>query len=219
VPTHYQRLGVRPSASTEEIRVAYRSLARRLHPDRLGDASGPERALAERRMREVNEAWSVLSDPARRRAYDLERSGGTGPGSGPARRGPARGPAAGPGRVVPAAEASDDDLVDVAPVLHGPAATLARHLPWLVLVVVLGIIFVATAYAGGGSGDAPTATTAVAEGTCIDLAAGPVTTPVDCAGPHDLRIVARVDAPESCPVGTEARRFAADGLVDCVAET
>lgn len=214
--SHYQRLGVRPSASTEELRAAYRALAQRLHPDRLGDASAPERALAERRMREVNEAWSVLSDPARRRAYDLEREASARRSTVAGR--PRTGPA-GHGPLVPSPEA-DDDLVDVAPELHGPAATLARHLPWVALVVVLGVIFVATAYAGGGrngtgSGTAAT-TTALAVGSCLDLAAGPVVTPVDCAGPHDLRIVARVGPSEPCPDATQPRRLAADGLVDCV---
>ena len=41
-----------------------------LHPDRLVDASDAERRLAERRMREVNVAWTTLSDPARRTDYD-----------------------------------------------------------------------------------------------------------------------------------------------------
>lgn len=60
--THYEVLGVAPSASAEEVRGAYVALARALHPDRAhGDA---------RRMQEVNEAWRVLRDPAARQAYD-----------------------------------------------------------------------------------------------------------------------------------------------------
>lgn len=61
-PTHYERLGVAPDASPGEIRAAYRRLARTHHPDAGGGAHGE--------MAAVNEAWRVLSDPARRAAYD-----------------------------------------------------------------------------------------------------------------------------------------------------
>ncbi|MDQ2651140.1 MAG: J domain-containing protein [Actinomycetota bacterium] len=60
---HYEVLGVAPDASTTEVRQAYLALARTHHPDRPGgDAE---------RMRQVNEAWAVLGDPARRASYDL----------------------------------------------------------------------------------------------------------------------------------------------------
>lgn len=61
MPTLYDRLGVAPEASTGELREAYVALARRHHPDAGGDAGA---------MRDLNEAWEVLSDPGRRRAYD-----------------------------------------------------------------------------------------------------------------------------------------------------
>ncbi len=54
-------LGVRPDARPEEVRDAYRDLARRHHPDVGGDP-----AL----MQAVNEAWEVLGDAAARRVYD-----------------------------------------------------------------------------------------------------------------------------------------------------
>ena len=62
---HYERLGVGPDATTAQLRTAYRALARRWHPDA---ADAPQDASA--RMVELNEAWSVLSDQYRRRAYD-----------------------------------------------------------------------------------------------------------------------------------------------------
>lgn len=62
--TLYDTLAVGPDASAAEIRAAYRRAARANHPDTQGEASAA-------RMAEVNEAWRVLSDPARRRAYDL----------------------------------------------------------------------------------------------------------------------------------------------------
>jgi curved DNA-binding protein CbpA len=73
----YAVLGVRPGATAEELRRAYLALARRHHPDAHADGGAAARAAAERRMQEVNAAWTVLGDPARRAAYDEgERSGG-----------------------------------------------------------------------------------------------------------------------------------------------
>ena len=69
--THYAVLGVRPDASTDEVRDAFRRLARQHHPDR----SAAERTGADR-MAEINEAYRVLCDPARRAVYDASlRSG------------------------------------------------------------------------------------------------------------------------------------------------
>jgi len=64
----YAVLGVSPLATQEEIRHAYRKLVRRFHPD-----SGSEEASAER-FQEVQEAYQVLGDLARRQAYDRRRA-------------------------------------------------------------------------------------------------------------------------------------------------
>jgi DnaJ-class molecular chaperone len=61
----YSILGVPAAATTEEIRAAYRRLARQYHPDLN---AGPE---AEARMKEINQAYATLSDPQRRRHYDV----------------------------------------------------------------------------------------------------------------------------------------------------
>ncbi len=66
---HYEVLKVAEDASAAEIRRAYVSLARRHHPDFFIDGDAGERLDAERRMRAINEAWSVLGDQDRRRAY------------------------------------------------------------------------------------------------------------------------------------------------------
>lgn len=63
---HYRVLGVAPDASGTEIRRRYRELARRLHPDQSGSGSGDGMAT-------LNEAYRVLSDPARRADYDRSR--------------------------------------------------------------------------------------------------------------------------------------------------
>lgn len=61
---YYQVLGVARDASEAEIKKAWRRLARQHHPDvsKAADASA--------RMQEINEAWDVLKDPAKRAAYD-----------------------------------------------------------------------------------------------------------------------------------------------------
>lgn len=72
-PEHYDELGVAPTASAAEIRAAYVALARQHHPDRLGRRAEEERTRAAARMARVNAAWTVLSDPTKRAAYDARR--------------------------------------------------------------------------------------------------------------------------------------------------
>ena len=78
--SHYEILEVADGAPPEEVRRAYLDLARRLHPDRWVDASPAQRAEAERRMQEVNEAWRVLGNAGRRIAYDQDRTAPPRPG-------------------------------------------------------------------------------------------------------------------------------------------
>jgi curved DNA-binding protein len=61
---YYQTLGVARDASAEDIKKAFRKLARKYHPDVSRERD------AEARMKDVNEAWNVLSDPEKRAAYD-----------------------------------------------------------------------------------------------------------------------------------------------------
>ncbi|NES92147.1 MULTISPECIES: DnaJ C-terminal domain-containing protein [Okeania] len=62
---YYSILGLTKSATAEEIKKAYRKLARKYHPD-----MNPGDKKAEARFKEVNEAYEVLSDPEKRKKYD-----------------------------------------------------------------------------------------------------------------------------------------------------
>ena len=73
----YEALGVSRSAGIDEIKSAYRRLAREHHPD-----ANPGNPAAEARFKEVAVAYEILSDPQRRQQYDTFGSAG-GPGGSP----------------------------------------------------------------------------------------------------------------------------------------
>jgi curved DNA-binding protein CbpA len=60
----YTVLGVPPTASSTQVREAYRRLAKQFHPDRHSDAQATER------MQRINQAWQTLSSPAARARHD-----------------------------------------------------------------------------------------------------------------------------------------------------
>src|SRR5262252_3181717 len=62
---YYAMLGVKKSASQEEVRKAFRKLARKYHPD-----VNPGDKKAEEKFKEISEANDVLSDPKKRKIYD-----------------------------------------------------------------------------------------------------------------------------------------------------
>jgi curved DNA-binding protein CbpA len=64
---HYERLGVSPAAAPDLIKLAYRKKAAFYHPDKNPAAD------AAQRFREVQDAYEVLSDPERKKAYDEYR--------------------------------------------------------------------------------------------------------------------------------------------------
>jgi molecular chaperone DnaJ len=76
---YYEVLGVGRQASAEELKRAFRKIAMDSHPDR-----NPDDPAAAVRFKEASEAYAVLSDPSRRRSYDLFGHAATDFGSGPA---------------------------------------------------------------------------------------------------------------------------------------
>ena len=132
-PTYYEVLGVTSSATHDELRDAYRGQALAQHPDRHAESDTAVAGAAEQRMRAVNEAWQVLSDPVSRAAYDAElvRAGRDD---------------------APASTLDDWDapVVDERWPAERPTSAIAQLLPLLILVGLLLAIAIFTAYAKTG---------------------------------------------------------------------
>eukprot|EP00995_Heteronema_vittatum_P005451 NODE_1857_length_877_cov_550.287440_g916_i2.p1 GENE.NODE_1857_length_877_cov_550.287440_g916_i2~~NODE_1857_length_877_cov_550.287440_g916_i2.p1 ORF type:complete len:281 (-),score=83.10 NODE_1857_length_877_cov_550.287440_g916_i2:35-850(-) len=80
-PDHYKLLGVEQASSADDIKKAYRTLALKYHPDKCAADTPAQKAEAERKFKEVNEAYAILSDATKRQDYD--RQSGVGASCGP----------------------------------------------------------------------------------------------------------------------------------------
>jgi hypothetical protein len=142
-------------------------------------------------MAAVNEAWTVLGDPARRASYDASLARAT----------------------VPVRTVRPDDDVDlVRDEERDDEAADARSfwavaLPWILVLAVLGAIFLFTAYARGfGGGDTPTPPPVdgvIEVGSCVHLNDVARAVEVPCGGPHTGVVGAIVVAGAACPLHTE----------------
>lgn len=174
--THYETLGVSPSAPPEEIRTAYRRRARQFHPDRLAAVPGGDAEWAARRMQEVNEAWRVLSNGEARAAYDRRL-------------------------VAPPAPLADDDERPFHHPADPPGARVGRTLLWVVIAGVLGFIFVFTAFAGG---DDRRQSSPDWVGACVAAQPGIGVVRVPCDEPNQGRVALVVPRQTLCPTGAAA---------------
>ena len=224
MPTHYETLGVPPTASPEEIRRAYRQQARQFHPDRHLQSAPAAAASAASRMADVNHAWAVLSDPATKEHYDLElalvraKAGRpTAPSAGARPASAAPRPSTAPR---PAAPRFHGDEVDVAPDA-GVWAVIFRAVPWLVVIVVLGGIFVFTAFAASHGSGSPSSTEPVvaptaAVGVCIRRVSSTELDLVDCDTANDGHIVDKVSMGKPCPTDARAIYLPDENVYACV---
>jgi curved DNA-binding protein len=76
---YYETLGVSKTASDDEIKSAFRKMARKFHPD---VAKPKDKATAEEKFKQINEAYEVLSDPEKRKKYDQLGANWNQPGGG-----------------------------------------------------------------------------------------------------------------------------------------
>ena len=141
----YRVLNVDPGADAEVIRVAYRVLARRDHPDVSADPA------ASSKMVELNAAFEVLGDAERRAAYDQSRKALAAMTDRPLERPfapPAQGPAAGPtinrqpfgARAAAQSQGQSGTVLEFGRYAGWPLADLARHDPdyleWLARTMI-----------------------------------------------------------------------------------
>ncbi len=181
MPTHYDVLGVDASTSPEDLRRAYVRRARALHPDRQVSADPERAARAARAMQDVNEAWRVLRDPGTRAAYDArlrspERVA-------PPLRAPTSGP---PVRTVP----------------DEPVVRVVRGLPWVAAALVLGAIFVFTAFAGSTSDSDPSPSRWL--GKCVTGSTARQLEEVPCGTAGASRVALVVQRASQCVADTSA---------------
>lgn len=168
-----------PTARDEEVRAAYRRLARLRHPDRTGGDAGPMAAL--------NEAYRVLGDPARRAAYDAERYSGAVPP-------PAARPGPGPGGVPGPPPAHG----------RGPA-----RFPWRLSLVMagLGALVVLVMAAVSRPAGPPAPDNILRAGSCVEVIESDATVfEVVCDGAARFAVRELVPAGDPCPAGTAGYR-------------
>ena len=215
--THYETLGVSPTADVAAIRRAYIAKARVHHPDRHAASTPATQAASARAMRQVNAAWAVLSTSDARRRYDeslrlttREAPRPTAPRATSASPRPAMHTIRAPDADDDGADGRlDDDDVDL--VGHG-----LRFLPAIALFVILFGIFIFTAFAASNAHpDAPVVTVPgeLRAGSCVRAAA--VLTTVPCDRPHDAIIESVVSATSGCPPGNSLY-VTAPGRVACL---
>jgi hypothetical protein len=210
--THYEVLGVAPDASHDEVKRAYTDLALRYHPDRNTFTDDESRELAEYRMREINDAWAVLRNPATRAAYDAALRGERRPRLGERPAAPAKPTAA---EQAPFPNATGD-AADAAPPLRlGPVIFGVVLIACLLLVA-----FVAGVPRSSSENEMRVETRErFAVGSCVLVApseVGLLPVEVPCSTPDASRVVSRVDFPRPCPLGTTLVRVPGENIGLCL---
>ncbi len=220
--SHYDTIGAPEDASASDLRRAYLRRARQLHPDQFANAAPGERSTAERRMQVLNAAWTVLSDPEARRAYDAGRGHAGTQGTGPivSARNEAWRPFDGSDQPPVRAPEPKPVVVDDSAMEIRGVAKLVRPAPLLAIFAVIALTVVLLSLVGGGGSantqpdarPAPTARTGEPLG-CVNLF--PAAEEVPC-GDHDGVVWSVVSAGEPCPDDLEAAYRQGQGGLFCI---
>lgn len=134
---YYAVLGVAPTSEDFVIQAAYRAMMRRYHPDTNKDSDASKRAL------EINEAYAVLSNPAKRAAYDAQRSASN---NKQRNEKPKQGGAESGSRPPPPPPPPRDKAQPEPPAHANKTSASSRWAPWLAtlaIIVVVRMIIVA----------------------------------------------------------------------------
>lgn len=168
---HYDVLGVSPRATSNEIRSAYRRLVRQEHPDVARDANHASIAA-------INEAWNVLSDPAKRRSFDLTLKTPLSASS-------------------QSTSQSTSEVYDT--IVYPPA-----RFPWRSMLILAGIgvtaVLVLNAFATPETPGKPDQL--LQPGSCVNIDSTRFAYEVTCAEPHDAEVVQFVAIDRPCPAAT-----------------
>ncbi len=210
--THYDVLGMPRDATTDQLRRAHRDLAVRFHPDHL-DAASPDpkaRAEADRKIREINEAWRVLGDSHRRAQYDLSlpqpaTAAGSDASWSPFPPGAEAEPPGGFAEWHADAERRRREARVVARNREPVRPFRLRLLIGFGVLVLGGILLIVLIT---GKGDAPNGPPVGAH-SCVRVEQGPQAIAVPCSGPNDGKVVGQVEQAGQCPMGSRAARLAA----------
>ena len=194
--THYEVLGVTMDADRETIRRAYIALARATHPDRAVDGGVEPRERGDT-IRRANEAWAVLGDEVRRRAYDESLR-----------------PRPTSAAAIAVAATHPDAPLSSAPsgfVVPARTAPLWKWGPVVVILAILAAVVIGSAYATSrDTSGSPTTSTSISRfssGQCVDIgfsAVGKTAAVVPCSAGATGRIWSVVDSPRPCPANTTA---------------
>jgi molecular chaperone DnaJ len=188
--THYELLGVQPTATAEQIRDAYRRQARIWHPDRSETGSADK-------MARLNDAYRVLSDPGRRAIYDRDLNGPQVSYSGSAVGG-ARGSTRDGAEHTADWRGYDEIVVPVAP----------ARVPWrfMLFMATVGIAFVLINAAFISPAPERPISGVARPGSCVEIQPNGDAKVVRCTGVRDLVVHSLIPASQICPVDTMAHR-------------
>ena len=174
-------------STAQQIRQAYRDLARRHHPDTRGGETSSDMAT-------INAAWHVLSDPQRRAAYDQSRT--------PRSARP----------MTTSSTASTASAPRIRPLLDPPRFPW-RVVIWLSVVGSIGVIVLSLF---SQSPVAPPIDNVLTPGSCVVVEPGEVAREVVCDGPHDAVVRFLVPFDARCPFDATTLRDRQGMGVACV---